>query len=148
MGAADDLNHAVTALATGYQQLHDAVQTEITALQSALQSDDSAAIQASIANITAITSTMANDAAAALTRHRCRPPLQCPRQRLPLIKPRSTCRKLNMPPITEQGATPPGGPQAPGGQGFPSDKPVTTGALGSGTAGQQGEIPGQQPPTT
>jgi hypothetical protein len=70
MALQDDLNAAVTALATGFSQLHDAVQSEISALTDALASAtpgiDAAtteAINQAIANISALTTSMATDAA-------------------------------------------------------------------------------------
>src|SRR4029077_12574091 len=70
MTQADDLNNAVTSLATGYSALHDSVQVETDALVKAMgnipQPDPatSTAITQAIANITAITGKMATDAAA------------------------------------------------------------------------------------
>jgi hypothetical protein len=70
MSQADDLNNAVTSLATGYSALHDAVQVETDALTKAMstipQPDPATAtaITQAIANISAVTGKMATDAAA------------------------------------------------------------------------------------
>lgn len=70
MAAIDDLNAAVTGLATGFTALDAAVQDEIRALTDALASAGggidpatTTAIQQAVANISAITASMAGDAA-------------------------------------------------------------------------------------
>ena len=64
MTAIDDLNGAVTALTDGFTTLDTAIQAELTAITGALASNNTTAIETSVANISKITSTMAADAAA------------------------------------------------------------------------------------
>jgi len=118
MALSDDLNNALTSLATGYGALHDAVQVEIDALLAAIakvaQPDPatSAAITNAIANITAVTGTMATDAAkltasipAATT---VPPPVVTP----PVAVPTADIPVIATPPVTDPAATPPSTPPA------------------------------------
>lgn len=65
MAATDDLNNAVTALATGFAALDAVVQQELSAISAAVAATDpdAAAIEQAVANIGAVTSKMATDAA-------------------------------------------------------------------------------------
>jgi hypothetical protein len=118
MSQADDLNNALTSLATGYSALHDAVQVEIDALLKALatitQPDPAtaAAITAAVSNITAITGTMATDAAkltasvpAATT---VPPPVVVP----PVVPPTADIPVIATPAVTDPSAKPPSVPPA------------------------------------
>lgn len=77
MTAIDDLNAAVAALTSGFTALDAAVQAELTAITTALASDNTTAIEASVTNISNITSTMAKDSAA-LTASLPVPPVASP----------------------------------------------------------------------
>lgn len=116
MSQADDLNNAVTSLATGYSALHDAVQVEIDALLKAISTIPtpdpavSKAITDAIANISAVTGTMATDAAkltasipAATT---VAPPVITP----PVAPPTVDVPVIATPPVTDPAATPPSTP--------------------------------------
>lgn len=69
MSQADDLNAAVTSLATAFTLEHDAITAELAALATALAAAPTtdpvltAAVTQAIANVTHITGSMANDAA-------------------------------------------------------------------------------------
>lgn len=115
MGQADDLNNAVTALATGYAALHAAQATEITALNSALAgvANVPPAVSQAISNITAISASMAKDAAdltasipAATTV--AAPPAPAPVAGLPA--PTVTPPDIGTAPITAPAAQPPSTP--------------------------------------
>jgi hypothetical protein len=63
MSKEQDLDNAVSALATGFAALDTAVHAELAALTTALEGDDTDAVEQAVANISAITSKMAGDAA-------------------------------------------------------------------------------------
>jgi hypothetical protein len=64
MAAIDDLNNAVTALASGFANLDAAVQAELAALKAAVAANNTAGIEAAVTGIGSVTSKMAADAAA------------------------------------------------------------------------------------
>jgi hypothetical protein len=119
MALEDDLNNAVTSLATGYSALHDAVQIETDALTKAMstipQPADpavAAKITASIANITAITGKMATDAASLTSKVPAATPVPPPVVVTPVTPPTVTVPVIATPPVTDPSATPPSTPPA------------------------------------
>src|ERR1700730_12550463 len=62
MSAKDDLNNAVTALTTGFNALDTTIQPELAAIVAA--AGGNAVIEQAVANIAAVTTGMAKDAAA------------------------------------------------------------------------------------
>lgn len=118
MSQADDLNNAVTSLATGYGALHDAVQVEIDALLKAMstipQPDPatSKAITDAIANIQAVTGTMATDAAKLTASVPAATTVPAPVVTPPVSTPSVDIPTIATPPVTDQNAQPPSTPPA------------------------------------
>ena len=118
MTQADDLNNIVTSLATGFAAEHTAVQAEIDALTKALatvtQPDPAtaAAITNAIANITAITGSMATDAAALTASVPAATTVPPPVVTPPVTTPTVTPPVIATPPVTTPAATPPSTPPA------------------------------------
>jgi hypothetical protein len=116
MAIEDDLNNAVTSLATGFAAEHTAVQTEVTALLAALANvtqpnpATAAAITAAISNITAITGTMATDAAALTASIPAATTVPPPVVTPPANPPTVTPPVIATPAITAPAATPPSVP--------------------------------------
>jgi hypothetical protein len=116
MALSDDLNNAVTSLATGFAAEHTAVQVEITALLAALanvtQPDPAttAAITTAISNITSITGTMATDAAALTASIPAATTVPPPVVTPPVTPPTVTPPVIATPPITAPVAVPPSVP--------------------------------------
>jgi hypothetical protein len=118
MAQSDDLNNAVTSLATGFAAEHDAVNVETAALLAALanvtQPDPAtaAAITNAISNITAITGKMATDAAALTASIPAAttvpPPVITPPASPPTVVP----PVIATPPVTAPTAVPPSTPPA------------------------------------
>jgi fused signal recognition particle receptor len=118
MSQADDLNNAVTSLATGYGALHDAVQVEIDALLKAFstvpQPDPAAAkaITDAIANISAVTGTMATDAAKLTASIPAATTVPPPDVTPPATPPTVDIPVIATPPVTDPSAQPPSTPPA------------------------------------
>lgn len=117
MALSDDLNNAVTSLATGFAAEHTAVQAELTAIAAALANQNdpalTAAVTQNISNISAITGTMATDAAALTASVPAAttvpPPVVTPPVTVP---PTVTPPAIATPPVTDPNATPPSTPPA------------------------------------
>lgn len=112
MSQADDLNNAVTSLATGFTALDAAVQAELVAIAAALAGTPNPVIAQAIANIGAITGTMAIDAAALTASIPAAttvppPPATPPEVTVP---PKDVVPDIATPPITAPSATPPNTP--------------------------------------
>lgn len=118
MSQADDLNNVVTALATAFSAEHDAVQVEIDALTKALstvaQPDPAtaAAVTQAIANITAITGTMATDAAKLTASVPAATTVSPPAVATPVVPPTADIPVIATPPVTAPTAIPPSVPPA------------------------------------
>ena len=118
MSQADDLNNAVTSLASGYGALHDAVQVEIDALLKAIatipQPDPatSTAITNAVANISAITGTMATDAAKLTASIPAATTVPAPDVTPPATEPTVTPPVIATPAVTDPTAQPPSAPPA------------------------------------
>lgn len=118
MSQADDLNNCVTALATGYASEHAAVQVEMDALTAAMgkvaQPDPAVAkaITDAIANVTAITGTMATDAAKLTASVPAATTVPPPVVVTPVTPPTVTVPVIATPPVTDPSATPPSTPPA------------------------------------
>lgn len=116
MSQADDLNNAVTSLATGYGALHDAVQVEIDALTKAFstipQPDPAvaAAITQAIANISGVTGKMATDAAALTGSIPAATTVPPPIVTTPVVPPTADVPVIATPPVTDPAASPPSTP--------------------------------------
>lgn len=116
MSQADDLNNAVTSLATGYSALHDAVQIETDALTKAMstipQPDPAtaAAITQAIANISAVTGKMATDAAALTASIPAATTVPPPVVSTPVVPPTVDPPVIATPPVTDPAAAPPNTP--------------------------------------
>jgi hypothetical protein len=112
MAAIDDLNNAVTSLATGFGALDAAVHAELTALVAAQAAGNDAAITQAVANISQITGQMATDAQAltasipAATTAPAPPTLPVPTPVAPTVEPPA----IATPPVTAAAATPPSTP--------------------------------------
>jgi hypothetical protein len=118
MSQADDLNNAVTSLATGYSALHDAVQVEIDALLKAIatipQPDPAtaAAITAAVANIQSVTGTMATDAAKLTASIPAATTVPTPTVTPPVAPATVDVPVIATPPVTDPAAMPPSTPPA------------------------------------
>lgn len=77
MSEIDDLNAAVATLSTNFTTLDNAIQAEISAMQTALTAGNPAAVKAAATNISNLSAKMASDAAA-LTASLNPPPLTTP----------------------------------------------------------------------
>lgn len=116
MSQADDLNNAVTSLATGYGALHDAVQVEIDALLQAISTipkpdpATTTAITNAVANIAAITGTMATDAAKLTASIPAATTVPPPDVTPPAAPPTADIPVIATPPVTDPSATPPSTP--------------------------------------
>jgi fused signal recognition particle receptor len=114
MALADDLNNAVTSLATGFAAEHDAVAAEMAALTKALAGVTDPAITAAatqaIANVTAITGKMATDAAALTASVPAATTVPPPVVTPPAVAPTVTPPVIATPPVTAPAATPPSTP--------------------------------------
>lgn len=114
MPAIDDLNNAVTSLATGFGALDAAVHVELTALLAAQSAGNDAAITQAVANISQITGQMAADAQAltasipAATTVQPPPTLPVPVPTPPTVDP----PVIATPPVTATAAAPPSTPPA------------------------------------
>jgi ActR/RegA family two-component response regulator len=119
MALQDDLNNAVTSLATGFGAEHTAVAAELVAIAAALAAPAptpalvTAATQA-VANISAITSQMATDAAALTASVPAATTVPPPTIVPPVVvvPPTVTPPVIATPPITAPTATPPSTPPA------------------------------------
>lgn len=116
MSQIEDLNNAVTSLATGYSALHDAVQVETDALTKAMatipQPDPAtaSAITQAIANITAVTGKMATDAAALTASVPAATTVPPPTVEAPIVPPTVDVPVIATPPVTDPSASPPSTP--------------------------------------
>jgi hypothetical protein len=114
MSQNDDLNSAVSSLAKGYGDLHDAVVQQTDKLTEAMhnvpQPDPatSKAIQDAIANITNITGKMATDAAALTSNMPGTTTIAPPQVTQPASPATADVPKLDQPTVTDPNATPPG----------------------------------------
>lgn len=108
MSAAQDLNNAVSSLAIGFVALDTAVQAELVALAAAQASGDQAAMTQATANISAITSKMAADAAALTASLPAAttidPPAPAP---APSVQPTADIPAIAPVTVTDPSATPP-----------------------------------------
>ncbi|MGR4927349.1 hypothetical protein ACIPUD_11135 [Bradyrhizobium sp. CAR08] len=109
MSQAQDLNNAVIALTSGFAALDTAVQAQLAAAAAANQSGDTALISQSIANIGAITSKMAADAAALTAAVPGATTVAPPATTTPVVdaKPDADLPSIDAPTITAPDATPP-----------------------------------------
>jgi hypothetical protein len=116
MAQSDDLNNAVTSLASGFAAEHTAVQAELTAIAASIanQSDPAltAAVTQNISNISAITGTMATDAAALTASIPAATTVPPPVVTPPVVPPTVTPPVIATPPVTDPSATPPSTPPA------------------------------------
>lgn len=118
MALADDLNNAVTSLATAFNAEHDAVTAEMKALTDALAAvpatDPALAtvINQTVANIATITGSMAKDAAALTASIPAATTVPAPVITPPTVPPTVTPPTIATPPVTDPAATPPSTPPA------------------------------------
>lgn len=118
MSQADDLNNAMTSLATGYAVEHDAIVAEMATLAAALAATSTpdpvlaAAVTQAIANATHISGTMAVDAAALTASVPAATTVPTPTVTAPATTPTVTAPSIAIPPVTDSAATPPSTPPA------------------------------------
>lgn len=116
MSQADDLNNAITSLATGFAVEHDAVVAELAALAAAISAVPAAdpvlgaAVTQAIANITHITGTMATDAAALTASIPAATTVPTPVVTTPAVPPTATAPVIATPPVTDPTSAPPSTP--------------------------------------
>jgi len=113
MSQVEDLNNAVSSLAKGYGDLHDAVTKQTDALTKAMQNVQqpdpatSKAISDAIANIQGITGKMATDAAQLTQAMPGATTVDTPQVTEPATHPTADMPSIDVPEVTDPNATPP-----------------------------------------
>jgi ABC-type transporter Mla subunit MlaD len=131
MSQEQDLDNAVSNLAKGYGDLHDAVEKETDALNAAMQNvqqPDPAtakAISDAISNITAITGQMATQAAKVTAAIPGATTVSPPQVTQPASPPTVTVPTIDTPPVTDPNATPPSDSGSSSSSSSPSPTSVT-----------------------